>query len=1070
MKDSKKKSWFRGRRLALSLIFALAVLFVFFIFSLPIAIRWVGQSYLRKVGKKTATIKGVDLNLFTGELGIRLVTGGKKDETPLQIGGAALQADWWPLWKKRLVLHGFSLDDVDLDIRQDTSGTLLIGGLNFLSPATSTTLPPTPTPKSPPPSVWGIRVGTIDMRNVRITYNNPDVHADILIESMHVNPIDSAIPEVPVPFDAAMVVNGGRIVLRGSIRPFAQDPQGSVALHLGNFPLGWLAEILRHQGIAGVDGVVNIDTIIKGVYRPKAGTKNIDLNGTLSLEKLRGQTPDVQLHEGSFGWKGTLRFDGAVSTVSLSLAGGINTKGVRVSLTSQGLDVGEANLGWQGGLTYRSGLNAEMALSGLVKGDGLVVHDRAKNLNLVELGSVELRDTLLQMPLGTAGGAIRLSGGLSLAKLQAQLVEQGIGLAQSDFSWTGALQLGSGNQPTSLTGNIALNGLMVRDLKKQSDLAQLDGLVLKEMLFESPEGFAAGKMKLRVGLEAKGIQAHLMAQNLAVSQSAFGWEGEFSLGEKKKGEIELTGNLSGNGLMVKDLEKKLNLLELDEFSLNKAQLAGTDKIEADQIRFSGVRMLARAPAERKAQGGPPFILSLKELSLTKPDMNGKDIAAKSVRLAGIDSFLVLGPKGDLQYGLWTPPLAKEEPKPVANQKTASKTKAKVKRQAPEKVKEEEIKLPVSARVDQFEIGGVNHIVFRDESVRPATNISVQSLTLLVEQFNTETPEKLMPVKLQARLGKYSDINFQGSLAPLASKPAADLKGKIVSIDLPPFTSYSEKQIGYRLRTGVLGVDTSVNLKGGIIDSTTKVSLSKFNLERLKKDELDEFTKQLGLPVNTALALLRDRNDNINLTIPIKGDLRDPKVGGIAGIIRKALLNAVTMGVRALVAPLGMTVQIGSKLVLRNNAFAFNPVVFAPGQDDLSTETITYLDKMAGMLNERPGISLRIGGMTTPMDVRALQGEVVETLAKQEAAQKKKGIERLKFWKKKPTPTPVVIPPGQTGPVIPQEQLQGLARRREGVVKDYLVKKGIDPARLFLNAPTVEKEGEGKPRVDLGILK
>ena len=64
---------------------------------------------------------------------------------------------------------------------------------------------------------------------------------------------------------------------------------------------------------------------------------------------------------------------------------------------------------------------------------------------------------------------------------------------------------------------------------------------------------------------------------------------------------------------------------------------------------------------------------------------------------------------------------------------------------------------------------------------------------------------------------------------------------------------------------------------------------------------------------------------------------------------------------------------------------FHPIAFATGSDVLDDDVSDYLDKVAGMLTERPGLSLSVCGSASEMEVEVPDGMVPESSGEQASA-------------------------------------------------------------------------------------
>lgn len=124
------------------------------------------------------------------------------------------------------------------------------------------------------------------------------------------------------------------------------------------------------------------------------------------------------------------------------------------------------------------------------------------------------------------------------------------------------------------------------------------------------------------------------------------------------------------------------------------------------------------------------------------------------------------------------------------------------------------------------------------------------------------------------------------------------------------------------------------------------------VEQLTLGERVESPDATELPVSLAVALLKDSNGNIELDVPVEGDLNDPhfdygKV--VSDAVSKIITNIVSFPFAALGSLVG-----GSGEELSHIEFEFGSATLRP-------EQIEKLDKLAKALQERPGLRLEITG-------------------------------------------------------------------------------------------------------------
>ena len=109
-------------------------------------------------------------------------------------------------------------------------------------------------------------------------------------------------------------------------------------------------------------------------------------------------------------------------------------------------------------------------------------------------------------------------------------------------------------------------------------------------------------------------------------------------------------------------------------------------------------------------------------------------------------------------------------------------------------------------------------------------------------------------------------------------PQGSIKGKITQLDLTTFNGYLANAMGYHLERGMLEADIDVQIDKARLSGEIKLLLRNSRFVPVDEATIDRVSKQISMPVDTALDLLRDDNGNVRVTIPVSGDLTDPDVG------------------------------------------------------------------------------------------------------------------------------------------------------------------------------------------------
>jgi len=175
----------------------------------------------------------------------------------------------------------------------------------------------------------------------------------------------------------------------------------------------------------------------------------------------------------------------------------------------------------------------------------------------------------------------------------------------------------------------------------------------------------------------------------------------------------------------------------------------------------------------------------------------------------------------------------------------------------------------------------------------------------------------------------------------------DISVSFRNVELTSMTPYSGKFMGYRIKRGKLSLGLEYDIKQAQLKASNQILLEKLSL-----GEKVESKDAVGLPIKLAIALLKDKNGNIDLDLDVHGDLNDPKVN-TASLIWQALKKVIVKITTAPFRFLGNLVGIGG------DEMEF--VEFEGGQSRLTPPQHERLGNLAKALTERPQLKLEVRG-------------------------------------------------------------------------------------------------------------
>jgi hypothetical protein len=182
--------------------------------------------------------------------------------------------------------------------------------------------------------------------------------------------------------------------------------------------------------------------------------------------------------------------------------------------------------------------------------------------------------------------------------------------------------------------------------------------------------------------------------------------------------------------------------------------------------------------------------------------------------------------------------------------------------------------------------------------------------------------------------------------------------------MPGASPYAIRFAGHKVASGKLDLDLHYVLRKGMLEGQHKIILRDFEL-----GEKVDYPDALDLPFGLAISLLKDSSGNIDIDLPVEGDVNDPTFR-IGGVIMKALANLITKIATAPFSLLGRLVGFGG-------GEDFDAVFFETGAAELSPPEREKVAKIADALVLRPNLRLTLHAVADPdADALALRKSAV----------------------------------------------------------------------------------------------
>ena len=429
-----------------------------------------------------------------------------------------------------------------------------------------------------------------------------------------------------------------------------------------------------------------------------------------------------------------------------------------------------------------------------------------------------------------------------------------------------------------------------------------------------------------------------------------------------------------------------------------------------------------------------------KVSIKDIRLNGKK-AEKLVAFKSLDLEKISFAKNDLAISgvsLNSPfikaHLSKERKFNLSQIVKEDKNKAKTETKKVASKKEDELKFSVK----NFSLKN-GEVDFSDASLFMPFATTISKLNGKLTDIDKKRPSS---GEFQGVVGKNGFAQITAKLFPFELKQNTDIKLDFKDIDLVNVTPYSGQFVGYKIKKGKL----NLNLNYSVTDS--KLNGSNFiNFDSLTLGEKVESKDAVNLPLSLAISILSDQNNQINIDLPVEGNLDDPdfKYGGVIWAAVKKLFADITL------APfrfLGNALGLGSK--------DLSSIDFLAGSSELISSEAPKIADFIKLTGSKPKMKLSITPTYSKLDESFYKNKKLDQKINQIIASSGKDyiavlnelVPNLKDRSEK-----ALREEALKGIEVDKEKLIELANERANAVKEALIKAGLEAGRINMNDAT-----------------
>lgn len=273
------------------------------------------------------------------------------------------------------------------------------------------------------------------------------------------------------------------------------------------------------------------------------------------------------------------------------------------------------------------------------------------------------------------------------------------------------------------------------------------------------------------------------------------------------------------------------------------------------------------------------------------------------------------------------------------------------------------------------------------------------------------------IELDGEVDDYGMARAVGQVDLFNPTDGLDMRVQFRNVEMTRLTPYTATFAGRKIDSGKLSLDLQYKIKQRQLQGDNQVVMDQLTLgERVESPTAKD------LPLDLALAILKDSDGRIDLGLPVAGSLDDPEFS-YGQIVWKAIVNVLTKIVTAPFRALGALFGGGAEEIAN--------VAFEAGAAQLTPPEREKIARLAEAMGKRPGLVLVVGGIHAEADRVALQDRQLRRAVLAKAGQQ-------------------VAEKGDPGPISTQqpkvqEALEALYKERVGAADLAALKEGFRAA-------------------------
>ena len=331
--------------------------------------------------------------------------------------------------------------------------------------------------------------------------------------------------------------------------------------------------------------------------------------------------------------------------------------------------------------------------------------------------------------------------------------------------------------------------------------------------------------------------------------------------------------------------------------------------------------------------------------------------------------------------------------------------------------------------------------FTDESLAAPFKLRISDMKASISEIS---PKRAADIKFSSLVSGSGLASITARAYPLDFKRKSDINVVLKEIPLAPASPYTAKYIGSEIAGGKLNLKLAYKIDDGKLNASNDLNLDRFELgkEVQSKDAL-------SLPIGLAVSILKDSDDQIDLSLPLSGTLSDPKFsyGALVwGAIKKLLSDIVLSPFRFM----GKIAGVDTKKL--------ESIDFEAASSEILISESSKIDDLAKVAKAKPDLKIILNSAynekldTHEFQRRSLQNTLT-LMSNKQGLSTDEAIAALKIKYGIKASGDEAMEELISAQKFTRSRLDELALARAAAVQSALVQRGVSASRIEIKKPS-----------------